>query len=45
MVRYEGDNGPPNPHNWSYWTRAMATMMITGFEFVAGFASSIFERN
>ena len=45
MIGYEGDNGPLNPHNWSYWTRAMATMMIAGFRFVVGFVSSIFKRD
>jgi hypothetical protein len=41
VVGYEGDGDPLNPHNWSYTTRAMATMMIAGIGFVVGVASSI----
>ena len=41
VVGYEGDNDPLNLHNWSYWTKAMAMMMIAAFEFVVGFTSSI----
>ena len=36
MVGYEGDKDPLNLHNWSYWTKAVAMMMIAAFEFVVG---------
>ena len=41
VVGYEGDKDPLNLHNWSYWTKAVAMMMIAAFEFVVGVASSI----
>ena len=41
VVSYESEKDNMNPHNWAYWPRIGATILIAGIGFVVGFASAI----
>ncbi|PMD38384.1 MFS general substrate transporter [Hyaloscypha variabilis F] len=41
VVGYESEKDTLNPHNWSYKTRILSTIMIASIGFIVGFASSI----
>ena len=41
VVGYDSETDPLNPHNWSYATRIMATILIAWIGFIVGFASSV----
>jgi multidrug resistance protein len=41
VVGYESEQDTMNPHNWGYWTRIRATILIAWIGFIVGFASSI----
>jgi multidrug resistance protein len=41
VVGYESESDILNPHNWSYGTRILATIMIAWIGFIVGFASSV----
>lgn len=41
VVDYQGPDDPCNPHNWSRWTRAGATVLVAFIGAVVGIASSI----
>ncbi|KAE9368694.1 MFS general substrate transporter [Stipitochalara longipes BDJ] len=41
VVGYESEKDPLNPHNWSYSTRILGTIMIASIGFIVGFASSV----
>ncbi|KUJ08846.1 MFS general substrate transporter [Mollisia scopiformis] len=41
VVGYESETDPMDPHNWSYTTRILATIMIAWIGFIVGFASAV----
>lgn len=41
VVGYESEKDDMNPHNWSYWRRIRATMLIAAIAFIVGFASLV----
>jgi multidrug resistance protein len=41
VVGYESEKDIMNPHNWSFVTRILSTIMIAAIGFIVGFASAI----
>lgn len=41
VVGYESSTDTMNPHNWSFTTRLLATVLVAAVGFIVGFASSV----